>query len=173
MKYLKTYQLFESVLPVRNQSYDYLINDCKDILLELFDKGINYNIYGHSLSNDNHYLIRIDIGDQHKTIQLIGMDLMFEHLFAYMESEGFKLHKDSFYQHDTWDYYESCPNCGGESIKLPDDLKSMMGWKCNKCGHEGHQDDFQRPEHPLDKADLFWAISQNYYIQSMSLAFYK
>ena len=51
------------------------------------------------------------------------------------------------------------------------DLKSMRGWYCNKCKHIGHQDDFQRPEHPIKEGDLIWAINQNYYVNFMSLDF--
>ena len=103
---------------------------------------------------------------------MVGMDLMFEHLFSYMESEGFELGY-SYYENSNWEYHEACPECDSQSITPPNDLQSMEGWKCNKCKHEGHQDDFQRPEHPVSKDDLFWSIKQNYYVQFMSLAFYK
>jgi hypothetical protein len=171
MKHLKRFN--ESTSEFNN-----IISECKDILLELGDKDINYRVYGYEgakIFNEETFVdvVRVELGDEYNTVKLKGMDLMFEHLFSYMESEGFKLGKNSYYQHDTWEYYEACPECDSQSISPPNDLKSMDGWKCNKCKHEGHQDDFQRPEHPLTKADLFWSIKQNYYIQFMSLSFYK
>lgn len=171
MKHLKRFN--ESTSEFNN-----IIGECKDILLELGDKDINYRVYGYQgakIFNEETFVdvVRVELGDEYNTVKLKGMDLMFEHLFSYMESEGFKLGKNSYYQNDTWEYYEACPECDSQSISPPNDLKSMDGWKCNKCKHEGHQDDFQRPEHPLTKADLFWSIKQNYYIQFMSLSFYK
>jgi len=171
MKYLKRFN--ESTSNFTNTT-----NECKDILVELGDKGIKYNVYGFEsakILGEETYkdLIRVEVGDQYNNIKMIGMDLMFEHLFSYMESEGFELGKDSYYENSNWDSYEACPECDSQSITPPDDLQSMLGWKCNKCKHEGHQDDFQRPEHPITKEDLFWSIKQNYHIQFMSLDFYR
>jgi ribosomal protein L37AE/L43A len=170
MKYLKKFN--ESSLDFIN-----IIGECKDILLELSDKDIKYKVYGHESAKILgkevfRDIIRVEIGDESTIIKMIGMDLMFEHLFSYMESEGFKLNKDSYYENDSWEYYEACPECNSENIKSPDD-ESMEGWKCNKCGHEGYVDDFQRPEHPLDKSDLFWATKSNYHIQFMLLEFHR
>ena len=171
MKYLKSFN--ESTSEFNN-----IISECKDILVELGDKGIEYNVYGYRgvlifESGTNKDLIRVEVGNQYNVVKLKDMDLMFEHLFSYMESEGFILGKDSYYENSNWDYHESCPECDSQSITPPDNLQSMEGWKCNKCNHEGHQDDFQRPEHPVSKDELFWAIKQNYHIQFMSLSFYK
>jgi len=171
MKYLKRFN--ESTSDFTN-----IISECKDILVELSDKDIKYRVFGFEsakILGEETYkdLIRVEVGDQSKVIQMRGMDLMFEHLFSYMESEGFKLGKDSHYENYSWEYHEACPECDSQSITPPNDLKSMLGWKCNKCKHEGHQDDFQRPEHPITKEELFWSIKENYHIQFMSLAFYR
>jgi len=173
MKYLKSFN--ESTSDFTN-----IISECKDILVELGDKDIEYRVYGYRgapsfESGTNKDLIRVEVGKQYynKYIKMISMDLMFEHLFSYMESEGFTLGKDSYYENSNWDYHEACPECDSQSITPPNDLQSMKGWKCNKCKHEGHQDDFQRPEHPVSKDELFWSIKQNYHIQFMSLAFYR
>ena len=171
MKYLKRFNESSS-------DFTNIISECKDILIELSDKDIKYRVYGYKgakILNEEKFmdLIRVELGDQYNVVKLKNMDLMFEHLFSYMESEGFKLGKDSYYENSNWEYHEACPECDSQSISPPDDLQSMIGWKCSKCNHEGHQDDFQRPEHPLTKEELFWSIKKNYYIQFMSLAFYK
>jgi hypothetical protein len=171
MKYLKRFNESSS-------DFTNIISECKDILVELSDKDIKYNVYGFEgakILGEETYkdLIRVEVGDQYNNIKMVGMDLMFEHLFSYMESEGFELGKDSYYENSNWEYHEACPECDSQSITPPDDLQSMEGWKCNKCKHEGHQDDFQRPEHPITKEELFWSIKQNYHIQFMSLAFYR
>ena len=158
--------------------FNNIISECQDILIELSDKDIKYRVYGYKgakILGEETYkdLIRVEVGDQYNVVKLKDMDLMFEHLFSYMESEGFVLGKDSYYENSNWDYHEACPECDSGSISPPNDLKSMEGWKCNKCKHEGHQDDFQRPEHPLSKNELFWSIKKNYHIQFMSLAFYR
>ena len=158
--------------------FNNIISECQDILIELSDKDIKYRVYGYKgakiLGEETFVdVVRVELGDQYNVVKLKDMDLMFEHLFSYMESEGFVLGKDSYYENSNWDYHEACPECDSGSISPPNDLKSMEGWKCNKCKHEGHQDDFQRPEHPLSKDELFWSIKKNYHIQFMSLAFYR
>ena len=171
MKYLKRFNESSS-------DFTNIISECKDILIELSDKDIKYRVYGYKgakiLGEETFVdLIRVELGNQYNIFKLKDMDLMFEHLFSYMESEGFQLGKDSYFENSNWDSHEACPECDSQSISPPDNLQSMIGWKCSKCNHEGHQDDFQRPEHPVSKDELFWAINQNYHIQFMSLAFYK
>lgn len=168
MRYLKRFN---------ESSTDNIISECKDILLELSDKDIKYRVYGFKgakILNEETFVdvIRVELGDQWETFKLQDMDLMFEHLFSYLESEGFKLGKDSYFENSSWDNHEACPQCDSQSITPPNDLRSMEGWKCDKCGHEGHQDDFQRPEHPITKSDLFWGIKENYHVQFMYLVFY-
>jgi hypothetical protein len=170
MKYLKRFN--ESVyLQLPN-----IRNTCKDILLELSDRGIRYEIYGYEgvhKEGSTIDIIRVEIGDENISVKLKEFELELQHLLSYLKEEGFELSNNSYFQNDTWDYYESCPECGSESVSSPDDLKSMRGWSCNKCKHIGHQDDFQRPEHPIKEGDLIWAINQNYYVNFMSLDFIK
>jgi hypothetical protein len=151
-------------------------NTCKDILLELSDRGIRYEIYGYEgvhKEDSTRDIIRVEIGDENISVKLKEFELELQHLLSYLKEEGFELSNNSYFQNDTWEYYESCPSCGSESVSSPDDLKSMRGWSCNKCKHIGHQDDFQRPEHPIKEGDLIWAINQNYYVNFMSLDFIK
>ena len=176
MKYLKGFN--------ESTHYQYLSdvrNNCKDILLELNDRGTKYEIYGfegvqmgsrHSKDSYVADLVRIEIGDERKTVKLKEFELELDHLLSYLKEEGFKLGKDSYCENDTWDNYEVCPECGSVDLTLPD-LNTMNGWVCNKCKHEGHQEDFQDTQHPLTLRDLSWYIKQNYYVQFMSLSFYK
>jgi len=176
MKYLKKFN--ESVV------LSEIKNTCKDILLELSDKGVEYKIYeykGSSLHHthtkdkwrDSKDIIRVEISNGTDTVKLKEFESEFSHLFSYLKEEGFELSNNSYFENNSWEYYESCPNCGSESVSPPNDLKSMDGWNCNKCKHVGHQDDFQRPEHPIKEGDLIWAINQNYYVNFMSLDFIK
>lgn len=158
-----------------NESYalSEIKDTCKDILLELSDKGVDYMIYDNrgSSKGSSKDMIIIQIGNDTDTIKLKEFESEFSHLFSYLKEEGFKLGIKSFFQNNSWEYYEACPECGSESISPPKNSSSMDGWSCNKCNHEGHQDDFQVPEHPIKESDLIWAIKQNYYINFMSLDF--
>jgi hypothetical protein len=120
MKYLKRFN--ESTSDFTN-----IISECQDILVELSDKDIKYRVYGYKgakILGEETYkdLIRVEVGDQYNTVKLKDMDLMFEHLFSYMESEGFELGKDSYFENSNWDSHEACPECDGQSITPPDDF---------------------------------------------------
>ena len=174
MKYLKGF----------NESYQYLSevrSNCNDILLDLDDKGVKYEIYGfesvqmgsrHSKDSYIADMIRIEIGDERTSVKLKEFELELGHLLSYLDGEGFKLFGNSYCENDSWEYYECCPECGSVDLTLPD-LNTMDGWTCNKCKHEGHQEDFQDNQHPLTLRDLTWYIKQNYYVQFMSLTFVK
>lgn len=173
LRYLKKYNLLKESNNINN-----IISECKDILLEVSDKDVEYKVYGYKgakVLNEETFVdvIRVELGDQWKTFKIGDMYLMFEHLFSYLESEGFNLGKNSYLENSNWEYHEACPECDSGDVRPPDNLHSMEGWMCNKCKHAGHQDEFQRPEHPTDKKDLFWSIKQNYHVQFMSLSFYK
>lgn len=163
MKYLKSFN---------ESTYQYLSdvrNNCNDILLELNDKGIKYEIYGFEGGLGS---IRIEIGDERKTVKLKEFELELEHLLSYLKAEGFKLGKNSYCMNDSWDNYECCPECDSVDLTLPN-LNTMNGWICNKCKHKGNQEEFQTTDHPLTMNDLKWYIKKNYYVQFMSLAFVK
>ena len=174
MKYLRKFNESGALSDIKDT--------CKDILLELSDKGVEYKIYeykGSSLHHthtkdkwrDSKDIIRVEIGNGTDTVKLKEFESEFSHLFSYLKEEGFELGGNSYFENNSWEYYESCPECGSESVSPPNDLKSMDGWNCNKCKHIGHQDDFQTPEHPIKESDLIWAIKQNYYINFMMLDF--
>ena len=78
MKYLKRFN---------ESNTDNIISECKDILLELTDKDIKYRVYGFNGSENGKLVdvVRVELGDQSKTIKLEGMDLMFQHLFSCLE----------------------------------------------------------------------------------------
>lgn len=175
MKYLRKFNESDALSDIKDT--------CKDILLELSDKGVEYKIYEYKGSRLHHThtkdhskdMIRVEIGNGTDTVKLKEFESEFSHLFSYLKEEGFELGSKSYFQNDTWDYYEVCPECGGESVSPPNDLKFLIarmdGWSCDKCKHIGHQDDFQKPEHPIKESDLIWAIKQNYYINFMMLDF--
>ena len=166
MKYLKKFNESNALSEIKDT--------CKDILLELSDRGVDYMIYDYKGSKDsNKDMIIFQIGNDTDIVKLKEFESEFSHLFSYLKEEGFELGSKSFFQNNSWEYYEACPECGSESVSPPNDLKSMRGWSCNKCNHEGHQDDFQVPEHPIKESDLLWAIKQNYYVNFMSLDFIK
>ena len=144
-----------------------IINDCKDILIDLGDNKITYKVNGVSLKfNDE---ISIEIGDDGGVTSLSNMDLPFEHLISYLESMGFILDGNgSFYENSNWEYYERCPNCFSDNIRVNDDV-----FTCNKCKLSGDSDDFITPEWPLDKSELFYSIKMNYKFDFMSLVFYR
>jgi hypothetical protein len=151
-----------------------IINECKDILIELEHEGIKYNVYGFEGGTPSYNRIKIEIGDESKIIKLRGYELMFEHLFSYLESEKFALDRnDSFYEKDGWDDYEACPECQStnvSSINRDDDGDNEF--ECGKCKHIGYQEDFQTPEYPINKGELMYSIKNNYYIDFMLLSFH-
>jgi hypothetical protein len=59
-------------------------NTCKDILLELSDRGIRYEIYGYE---DVHKegstidIIRVEIGDENISVKLKEFELELQHSF--------------------------------------------------------------------------------------------
>ena len=179
MKYLRKFNESDALSDIKDT--------CKDILLELSDKGVGYKIYEYKGSSLHHThtkdhskdMIRVEIGNGTDTVKLKEFESEFSHLFSYLKEEGFELGSKSYFQNDTWDYYEVCPECGSESVSPPNDLKFLIalsyvrmdGWSCDKCKHVGHQDDFQIPEHHIKESDLIWAIKQNYYVNLMSLDF--
>jgi len=149
-------------------------NSCNDILLDMSDKGFKYEIYGFERHRPSQIadIVRIEIGEERNIIKLKEFETDIRHLLSYLKEEGFKLASDSYCMNDSWDYYECCPECGSIDLTLPD-LNRLDGWICNKCEHEGNQDNFQSPEHPVTMKDLKWFIKNNYYVQFMSLNFTK
>jgi hypothetical protein len=158
-----------------------IINECKDILIELEHDGVKYNVYGFEGGTPSYNRIKIEIGDESKIIKLHGYELMFEHLFSYLESEKFVLDRnDSFYEKDGWEHYEACPECQStnvSSINRDDDSyfsrdEGNNEFECGKCKHIGSQEDFQTPEYPISKGELMYSIKNNYYIDFMLLSFH-
>ena len=170
MKYIMSFSVYEHSHEVSNESISDLndvVNDCKDILVDLLDHKITYNVWGSGGTRKDN--ITIEIGDVSGVTSLINMDLPFEHLFSYLESSGFVLDTNrSFYENSNWDYYECCPNCFSDNIRVNDDV-----FTCNKCKTYGDSDDFITPEWPLDKSELFYSIKMNYKFDFMKIDFYR
>ena len=139
-----------------NESLEDIVQDCKYILIDLADDGIEYDTYiskstRWGVSSDN---IIIEIGDNEKFIELKKYVDNFNHLFDHLESLGYVLSKSSYYRGDSWDYHESCPECNltGNIIMIDSD-----NLKCNNCGYEGLLGEFSSPDHPLNKSELMWS----------------
>ncbi len=164
MKYLRAFNESDN-----NQTN--IINDCKDILLDLDDYSIKYNVYGLEGGTSYYDKIKIELGDGDNSFKLNSTELIFEHLFSYLESLDFVLDgRDSFYEGDNWDYYEACPSCGSNNVSsLP--LADVYEFECVKCKHVGLREDFQTPEHPINKSDLMYSIKHRYHINFMLLTF--
>ena len=164
MKYIMSFN--ESISNLND-----VVNDCKDILVDLLDHKITYNVYGYEgksrgISKDR---ITIEIGDDRGVTSLINMDLPFEHLFYYLESSGFVLDTNrSFYSNSDWGSNQVCPECGSENLTYDDD-----DVYCNTCNISGYSDDFTSPDYKLDKTDLFYAIKMNKKFESMLIDFYR
>ena len=146
MKYLKRFN--ESNLNLQE-----VINDCQDILIDLADDGVKYQV---GLDSG----LVININDERR-IKLKKYADNFNRLFDYLESLGFKLDKTSYYESDGWDHYERCPNCHSQSTITG--KEDVANWKtddlqCTDCGYKGHYSDFQVTEHPLTKSEFMWSV---------------
>lgn len=86
MKYIKTYTLYEAVT-LKTKSFDVLqihevVNNCKDILLELNDQGFITNVINTNRYNDNIIVLKI-------RRRLINGEYDEENLFKYSEIEEY------------------------------------------------------------------------------------
>ena len=96
MKHLKRFN---------ESSIDDIINDCKDILIDLSDNNITYKVWVSGRFSGSGSII-VDIGDDDdNSISLMNMSDTFEHLISYLESFGYLFSKKSFYHEDL--YYGS------------------------------------------------------------------
>jgi hypothetical protein len=154
---------------------DTIISNCKDILIDLSDDGFEYKIispYSNSRES-NEIIINIGNPSNNYMIKLAGYELVFNHLFNYLESNGFKLcNKLSYFENDTWDYHEACPECDSQLITVTKVMDEYF-FVCDKCEFGGYQDDFLSPQHPITKDELLWSIRKNYFVQWISLVFWK
>ena len=166
MKYLRGFNESDN-----NQTN--IINDCKDILLDLNDRHIKCSVWGVEGGTPYYDKIKIEVGDGNNSFKLGSTELIFEHLFSYLESLDFFLDgKDSFYGCDNWDYYGACPSCGStniSSIEFP--KRDLDKFECGICKHVGHREDFEGPEHPINKSDLMYSIKHRWGIDFMLLTF--
>lgn len=86
MKHIKTYTLYETVT-LKTKSFDVLqiaevVNNCKDILLELNDQGFITNVINTNRYNDNIIVLKI-------RRRLINGEYDEENLFKYSEIEEY------------------------------------------------------------------------------------
>jgi hypothetical protein len=128
-----------------------IIDNCKDILVDLSDNHIPYKVW----VKDKYDFIMIEIGEGDGVVtSLKNMSTTFEHLFSYLESFGYTLNsKKSFYEGDNWEYYECCPNCGNENVILNRDV-----FTCLKCNASGDSEEFTTPEWPLSKSEFMSTV---------------
>lgn len=128
-----------------------IIDNCKDILVDLSDNHIPYKV----LVKDKYDFVMIEIGEGEGVVtSLKNMSTTFEHLFSYLESFGYTLNsKKSFYEGDNWEYYECCPHCGNENVLLNRDV-----FTCDKCKTSGDSEEFTTPEWPLSKSEFMSTV---------------
>lgn len=144
MRYLKRF----------NESSNEIIQDCKDILIDLSDDNIDCDFYitqklNLSIKSKYHEVLIFKIGDNNKEIDLNKYSDNFERLFEFLDSMGYELTNNSYYQHGDWDLYKTCPNCKSENVSRG---------TCRECNYEGYESDFLTYEHPLTKDGLIYSI---------------
>ena len=146
-----------------------ILNDCRDILIDLSDNHIHYKVWVSSSGS-----ILIEIGDDRGLTSLKSMSTTFDHLISYLESIGYLFSKKSFYEGDNWEYYESCPKCGSDEVTI-DHIPTQIGNKftCDKCKYVGDSEDFTSPEWPLNKSELMWVIGDGVKFDFMRIQFDK
>ena len=135
-----------------------IIDNCKDILVDLSDNHIPYKLW----VKDKYDFIMIEIGDiEGGWTSLKNMSTTFDHLFSYLESFGYSLNsKKSFYEGENWEYYECCPKCGSNNITVRnfhDDVNNDV-FACDKCNYVGEVEEFQSPEWPLSKSEFMFSV---------------
>ena len=182
MKHLKRFNessvdsIYEHSHEVSNESISDLndvVNDCKDILIDLSDNHIPYKVWVASSGS-----IIVDIGDDKGLTSLKNEGSTFDHLFSYLESFGYLMNgKRSFYEGDNWDYYESCPKCSSDEVTVDvnseDKFQSGLKFTCDKCKYVGDSEEFNSPEWPLDKSELMWVIGDGVKFDFMRIQFNK
>lgn len=149
MQYLKSFN---------ESTSDYIKEECQEILFEISDYGIKVVV-----TNDEDY-IDIVISDDELEVPLKKFKLTFEHLFSFLEENGFKLDESvSTYSGSSWDMLYRCPKCKSNKIVY----QNSSGWNlknkndifyCKDCKHESFPEDFGTKDYPLTKEDLFWSI---------------
>lgn len=152
MRHLKSYRIFENN---SQMSPEEICEEIEDILISLSDDEVKVEAYPRYESKDT--FIEIVIVDKENT----GFDFSveefayeFKQLFSFVESEGWspmgadeyiitetpggqKLKVDASYV-DITDYDFICPECeSDETTEIDSDTE-----ECDKCGYEGHPDDF-------------------------------
>ena len=134
MKYLKKFN--ESI------SSD-IINDCKDILIDLSDDNIKYKFI-----NDPE-IIMIEIFSDEKIIDLKKYEDPIKRINDYLESLGFNLSLFSYYKKDG-EILELCPICNSSYVKSGPSYSI-----CTDCEYSGDIEEFEREEHYFDKEKLY------------------
>ena len=174
MKHLKRFSVYEHSHEVSNESSIVnILNDCKDILIDLSDNHIPYKVWVASSGS-----IIVDIGDDKGLTSLKNEGSTFDHLFSYLESFGYLMNgKKSFYEGNNWEYYESCPKCGSDEVTIDvnSEVRFQSGNKftCDKCKYVGDSEDFTSPDWPLDKNELMWVIGDGVKFDFMRIQFDK
>jgi len=136
---------------------DNIIEDCRDILIDLSDDGIDLDLGLDKLQKVYGVVsFSIEIGNYTKAIHMEKYKDNFMRLLDYLESLGWSLSSSSYYRSDNWDYLERCPNCN-YSDYINGDGESL---ECGECGHQDQYDEFSTDEYPLTKADLIKCIDK-------------
>lgn len=152
MKHIKTYKIFENNSQI---SPEEICEEIEDILISLSDEELKVDAW--PIYEKNETYIKVVIADKEN----FGFDFSaeefadeFKQLFSYMESEGWlpmgadeyiitetpggqRVRLDASYV-DITDYDYICPECeSDETTEIDSDTE-----ECDKCGYQGHSDDF-------------------------------
>jgi hypothetical protein len=149
MRYLKLYENFN----------DDIIEDCRDILIDLSDDGIDldilFDVYQVKYGGVSFF---IEIGSYSNIIEMKEYKDNFMRLLDYLESLGWSLSSSSFYRSDNWDYIERCPNCNFTDSSYLHGNGEVL--ECGNCSHQDNYTEFLTDKYPLTKADLIKCIDK-------------
>lgn len=110
MKYLKTYQIFESIDDLED-----IKKNCQDILLPLSDKGVSCLVLTSKDKNIDKIIIKIE------EVDFTYFTSEINHLLDYLHDEGFKLGRKSVVNNLHWEQYASLDyEILNDIIKYPD-----------------------------------------------------
>ena len=144
-----------------------LVEDCKDILIDLLDDGIIVRVF----NEESDLYIRIYTDRVRKGIRIGKYELCFNHLLSYLEERGYYLDKckDSYI---TTEDEESllCPRCGDDWIV---EEEGGIYFGCTSCLYSSRLVDFLSQKTLMDDERFINLISQNKEVININLKYIR